>query len=322
MRHVLAACLLVAGTSVSTFAAVDQSLLALVPPGTKMIASVDISQARNSQIGQYMLSRMNNEDRSFEELIQQTGFDPRRDLQSFVFASTEPRSDGAPSKFVVMVRGTFDQSRIRAMAKTKGALTESYRGVDLFIHQSRRQLTAFAFLDSGVLAMGDVASVEQVLANRGNPIPLDAGLQQLVSSAGANNDAWFASAMPGTYLADHVRQEMNQPAAGQALNSILQASGGIQFGDLVRLSFDAVARSAKDAQSVGDLIRFLSSMVQMSRQKGPNAESLASAMDGMDLQIDGNAVHVSVSVPEKTLEQLADQGASASHQHTHRPAPR
>ncbi len=319
MRHILAVCMLIGGASVSAFAAIDQTLLALVPPDTKIISSIDISQARNSQIGQYMLSRMHTEDRSFEELIQQTGFDPRRDLQSFVFASTGPGSDGSQPKFAVIVRGTFDQNRIRTMAKTKGALVDSYRGTDLFIHQSPHQLTAFAFVDPGVLVMGDVATVEQVLANRGNATPLDPGLQQLVSSVGPNNDAWFASVMPGSFLANHLRHEVNQPAAGQALNSILQASGGVQFGDQVRLSFDGVARSAKDAQSVGDVIRFLTSMVQMSRQKGPNAESLASAIDGMNLQIDGDAVHVSVSLPEKTLEQLAEAGAShagAHHQAT------
>ncbi len=313
MRHILAGFLLFAGASVTTFAAVDQTLLALVPPGTKMIASVDISQARNSQIGQYMLSRMHNEDHSFEELIQQTGFDPRRDLQSFVFASTGPGAEGSKPNFVVIVRGTFDQSRIRTMAKTKGASIESYRGADLYIHDSDHPPTALAFADTGVLVMGDVATVEQVLANRGNPTPLDPGLQQLVSSAGANNDAWFASVMPGAYLANHLRHEMNQPAAGQALNSILQASGGVQFGDQVRLSFDGTARSPKDAQSLRDVIRFLGSMAQMNRQKGPNAESVASAVDSMDLRIEGDAVHVSVSVPEKTLEQLADQGVGVSH---------
>lgn len=313
MRHILAGCVLFAGAAVSTFAAVDQTLLALVPPGTKIIASVDISQARNSQIGQYMLSRMHSEDHSFEELIQQTGFDPRRDLQSFVFASTGSGTDGSRPNFAVIVRGTFDQSRIRAMAKTKGASIQSYRGVDLFLNDSDHPPTAFAFADAGVLVMGDVATVEQVLANRGNPTSLDPGLQQLVSSAGANNDAWFASLMPGAYLANHVRHELNQPAAGQALNSLLEASGGIQFGEQVRLSFDGTARSPKDAQSLGDVIRFLGSMAQMNRQKGPNAESVASAVDSMELQIEGDAVHVSVSVPEKTLEQLADQGVGASH---------
>ncbi len=317
MCHVIAVCLFLSGVSIPAFAAVDQSLLALVPPGTKIIASVDIGQARNSQIGQYMLSKVNTEDRSFEELAQQTGFDPRRDLQSFVIASTGVDSEGSQAKTAVIVRGTFDQSRIRTTAKTKGALIETYRGTALFINQSGHQLTAFAFPETGVLVMGEVATVEQVLANRGTPAALDPGLQQLVSSVGLNNDAWFASVMPGSYLANHVRHEMNQPGAGQALNSILQASGGIQFGDQVRLSFDGVTRSPKDAQSVGDVIRFLSSMVQMNRQKGPNAESLASAIDGMNLQIDGDAVHISVSVPEKTLEQLADEGASVSHAHPH-----
>lgn len=316
MRRIsVVGCLFLAASALA-FAAADQELLALVPPGARVVTSVDVSQAKNSQFGQYLLSRMNAQDRSFEELIQQTGFDPRRDLQDFVFASAGPPNSGADSNFVVLVRGTFDQNHIRAMAKTKGASIENYRGVDLFIDKSDHRPTAFAFVDTSIAVMGDRATVQQILANRAHPTPLDPGLQQLVSTAAADNDAWFASVMPGSYLADQIKGQTQQPGAEQAIDSIVQSSGGIQFGDVVRLSVDAIARSSKDAQSLADVIRFLGSLAQMSRQKGANAEILAAAVDQMKLQVDGDAVHASISIPEKSLEQLADETAGSSF-HSH-----
>ena len=161
--------------------------------------------------------------------------------------------------------------------------------------------------------MGDLSTVQQVIANRGTPAAPEGALQRLIASVGPNNDAWFVSALPGSYLASHIPQQSNQPDAGQALQSIVQSSGGIQFGDVVRLSFDATARSAKDAQSLADVIRFVGSMAQMSREKGPAGDILASAVDQMTLETDGDAIHASISLPEKSLEQLADTAPMAAH---------
>lgn len=306
MRHVFSVWLLFLAVSGSTFAAVDPELLGLVPPGARMVASVDVTHAKNSPFGEYLLNRMKTQDHSLEELTEQTGFDARRDLQDFVFATPGPDSAASRSKFVLLVHGNFDQNLIRAAAKSKGAAIQSYQGAELFINKSDHPGTAFAFSGGGVLIMGDIATVEQILANRGTTTPLDAGLQHLISTVGTNNDAWFASVMPGSFLANHIKEQANQPAAGQALNSITQSSGGIQLGEMVRLSFDATARSAKDAESLADVIRFVGSLVQMNRQKGPNAEIFAAAVDGMDLRTDGDAVHLSIALPATTLEQLAD----------------
>ena len=306
MRHLFAASLLVCAASASAWAAVDQALLDLVPPGTRIVTSVDVDQAKNSPFGQYLLSKISTQDHNFEQLIQQTGFDPRRDLHDFVFASAGPENDMAQSRFAVIVRGNFDQNHIRATAQTKGASVQNYHGYDLFISKSDRH-TAFAFTEAQIMVMGDVATVQQILANRAYHTGLDPQLQQMVSTVSAANDAWFASVMPGSYLADHVKQQANQSAA-QALQGVLQSSGGIQFGSVIRVSLDATARSPKDAQSLSDVIRFLGSLVQMNRQKGPNAENLASAVDAMTLDTDGDAVHVSISLPEQAVEQLANVG--------------
>ncbi len=315
MRQALLISVLLAG-STAAFASVDEGLLALVPPGAKLITSVDVSQAKNSPFGQYMLNRINSGDQNLEELIKQTGFDPRRDLQDFVFASPGPSSGVAQSKFALLVRGTFDTSRIEASAKSKGASIQNYQGVDLVSNPSGQEAPAFAFPEVGVAVIGDIATVQEVIANRGNATALDAAMQQLVSSVSAN-DAWFASLMPGSYLAKHVKQETSQPMPGQALQSILQSSGGIRFGDTVQLSFDAIARSSKDATSLTDVIRFLGSLVQTQRQKDPHADILASAIDNMSLSADGNAVHVSISIPERSLEQLADLGPRPAARRRH-----
>lgn len=316
MRSIFSISLLTFAVSLPAFAAVDQGLLALAPPEARFIASIDISRAKNSQFGQYVLNRADTDNHDFEEMIRATGFDPRRDLQDVVLAASGPAADAAESHFAVIARGTFDGSRIRAAAQAKGGHAEMYHGVDLFTESSENRPTAFAFLGDGVAILGDVPTVRQIIANRDMHQTLNPTLETLISAIGPDNDVWFVSSMPGSYLADNFARNTNQQAARQALTSILQSSGGIQFGEMVRLSFDATARSPKDAQALADVIRFLGSMAQMAREKGPAGDILASAVDQMTLQTNGDMLHASLSMPEKSLEQLADIAPLGSQRHS------
>ena len=303
MRYVIPSLLLFTA-AVPAFATIDGGLLALAPSGAKTISGVDVNRAKSSPFGQFILSKMNSDDQGFQQMTQETGFDPRRDVQDVLFVSNGPGADESKPAFGILVRGNFDVSRIRKTVLEKGATVKSYQGVDIMVEASGHDRNAFAFLDVDIAVMGDIGSVQQMIANRANPAALDPALQQLVSAAGANHDAWFASLGAGPYLSHGFKREAGQGVNPEALQSIVLSSGGVLLGDTVQLSFDAVARSAKDATSLVDVVRFGASMIQMQRNAG--AEALAASLDNMTVKSDGSNVHVALSIPETSLEQLAD----------------
>jgi hypothetical protein len=326
MRRVAALPLLLAAASLVASASVDQGLLALVPAGSKFIAGVDVDRAKSSQLWQYVAGKAHSDNKEFTDFVQQTGFDPRRDLQQLVLAGSAPMAGPGHSdaKFAVFARGNFDQLRLDASAKQKGFVAQNVEGVELFVDKSQAKGgNAFAFLGNGIVVVGDPQSVKQIISNRaGGASTLDAAIQARVTKTAAENDIWFVSFVSGSEIATHFNPvpvdgaEKNQSAnqgwpQAQALQSVQEASGGIQLGDMIRFTFDAVTRSAKDATSLADVVRFFASMVQMQRQKDPRAEMAAAAFDDMQLRTDGDAVHVSLAFPEKTLEKLADSAAPA-----------
>ena len=312
MRNVGMVCLLLAGFSVGSFGAVDYDLLSLVPTGTAVISSIDVNQAKNSQFGQYLVSRINPQNSDFQQFVQQTGFNPMQDLQTVIFASPTGTANHN-QKFLILARGNFNADRIKATVQSKGATVQTFQGVEILADSHNQQKTGIAFPDSGIAVMGDIASVEQAIANRANASSLAPAVQQLIAYVGPSNDAWFVSTTPSSFLGNHIPTGSNQPVPAQAVQSIVQASGGVQFGDTVRLSLNAVTRSAKDATSLIDVIRFGGSMIQMQRQKGAAGDALASAIDNMTLTSNGNTVQVSLSMPEKNLEQVANLGFGVSH---------
>jgi len=308
MRHFLFLPLLLLAGALSAAASVDSGLLSLLPAGARIVGSVDVTRARGSEFGQYLLAKAQSEDAHFQEMIDQTGFDPRRDLQNIVFeASGAP---GKSSSFAILARGNFDASRIKALAQSKGASIESYQGVDMIVHaEGQGQQTAVGFPEIGVAVMADMATLKQIIDGRASPALLDSELKSKINAIGKSNDAWFVSLVGGSFLANHAGP--NAPPQAKALQGVVQSSGGVKLGSMIETTFDALTRSPQDATSLSDVIRFMASMVQMQRQNDPRAGIVASALDGMTLENSGAAVHFAVSMSEKSLEQLAEIGPLA-----------
>lgn len=304
MYRLLSLSFLACSGCLCSWAGIDRGLLALVPSGANVVGSIDISKSRGSDFGQYLLSKQQVGDHGFEEMIAQTGFDPRRDLQYVLFANVPPAGDAGHSSFAIFARGTFDQARIQAAATAKNAKVENYQGVSLFVNRKDTHPTAFAFLDTGVAVMADLPTLQQIIANRTAPMSVNPDLENRIEEIGADNDAWFVSLGQTGALAQHMLSEAGPQA--QAFKSVTQSSGGIRFGQVVEASFQATTRSPQDANALADVVRFLASMVQMQSQQDPRAAILAPALNSMTLETTGNTLRCSVSIPEKSLEQLAE----------------
>ena len=314
MSRFLPLSLMLLGASIPMLASVDSELLSLLPSNAKLVSCVDVLQARNSAFGQYLLSKSQTEDANFQQFVQETGFDPRMDLQQIVFES--PGSDaGQKQGFAILARGTFDQDRIKATALSKGATTQSYSGVEMLVRPGGSPQTAVVFLESDVAMMADLVTAKTIIANRGSQTVFDPALQDRINAIGNNNDAWFVSLTGGSFLAHRITRETNQPAPQQAkaLESVLQASGGVHFGNTIQMSLDALTRSPQDATSLADVVRFVASMIQMQRQSDTRAGIVASSLDNMTLQTSGDTMRLSISMPEKNLEQLAELGPRPNH---------
>ncbi len=307
MRNLFQAGFVIFVCALPSLATVDTGLLALLPAESRVVGGIDVEGSRSSEFGQFVLGKIRTGDSGFENFVNETGFDPRRDLQAVLFGGFSPSA--STSRSVLLLRGNFDQERIKAKMIAKGVNSVSFQGVAIYSGKTREEGTAFAFPEIGVAAVGDLVTLHEVIANRASPSILDSHLQMEISAAGASNNAWFVSLTPGSSLAQRLQQEAPpQMRASQVLQSVLESSGGVALGSSIQLTVNAIARSAKDATSLTDVVRFGVSVLQMQRDSDPRVGILASALDKMELTAVGDAVHISVQLPETSLEQLAQNG--------------
>jgi hypothetical protein len=323
MRHFRFLPLAVLAASFCAYGSVDAGLLALVPSGAKVVGSIDVTTCRDSELGQFLLAKSSQaQDPHFLKLMEETGFDPRRDLQSLVFAGSA--TQGSQSAFAILARGTFDERRIRAHAQAQGASFETYQGVEMILNLHQGEPTALAFLDVGVAVVADATTLRQIIAGRAAATVLPQALRGRIEALGSADDLWFVSLMSGDFLSKHLGVETGEgePLAqqGKAVQSIIQSSGGVRLGSTINVTFHAITRSPQDANSLADVIHFLASMVQMQRQNDARADLVASSLDSMVVQTEGDAVHFSMSMPEKNAEQLADLAPQPNSHHRAKPS--
>jgi hypothetical protein len=282
----------------------DPALLKLVPPEATVVGGLNLEQVKASPFGQYLLKQLELDDRDFRELMEATGFDPRRDLKEIVFASDSARRPGHGNGLLV-ASGQFDPGRIQAAIRAKGAEPTSYAGVDIFIDGKKSPSGGFAFLSASVVVAGDEALVRAAIdrKRKGGSGPSPA-LAAKASEWSAKADAWIVTTGSPADWSGHVtRRSEAGPFKSLPLDAVEQAAGGIKLGAAATLFVEAVARTEKDATALADVARFLSGMVQLNREHEGAAE-LAKVIDTLKITSDARVVSLSLSVPEEQLEKM------------------
>ncbi len=299
--------------------AADPALLQMAPGGAKALAGLQISQSKQSPLGRYLLSRLATPAPRAQSWMTQAGFDPRRDLTEVLVAATG--SDTAVTGGLVLARGTFDTARIGAAIEANGGTHTSVGGVDVYNAGTGAKAWSVAFPDTTTGVMGSPADVAAALAQRASAAATATALAGQVTQLSAANDFWFLTLAPISEFAS----AMPDPSAAGAMQNgtlfqaVMQASGGLRFGDSVVLTADAVTRSDKDAQSLEDVVRFLASMIQSNAQANPLSQQLAAILSALTLSTSANVMHLSLSVPEAQME--AFLAATASQRRAAPPLP-
>jgi hypothetical protein len=310
------ALILASAFTVCTAAAAGPSLLGLVMPDAKVVTGIEVSQSQASPFGQYVLSQMQL-GTNFDKLAAAIGFDPRRDLQEIVVATAEVQAPNqVPNQGpelsrdqtgLVLARGAFQPARIAAVASLAGAAVSTYKGFEILGNSSGGgKNSGVVFLDSSTVATGDIPSLQALIDRRISGAVFSGSLAQKAAEASAANDAWFATATPSAFLAG----KLPASSAGglnpiTLLQSVIATSGGVKFAASgVTASVEAVTNTSQDAQALADVLRFLTSMVQMNRNSNPAGSKAASLADSSTVTANGPVMRFTVSMPEQELEQL------------------
>jgi hypothetical protein len=281
--------------------AADTQLLNLVMPDAKVLAGVNVDQAKTTPMGQYVLTQVQAQNNQhLREITTLTGFDPTRDVSEILVASSGSANQQSG---LVVARGVFDIEKIKAAVALKGgATTTEYNGVTLFTDS--KATGGVAFISSTLVAAGDVANVKAAIDRRQRPSTLPADVMVRINQWSGSQDAWAITTVPPTSLAPAGSIAMipgvgpQQPGQANAFTGIQNASGGVKFGNNVVVTAQAQAANATDATQLGDTLKLLASLAQMQSNGDPKILALAKSLN---VTTNGALLNVSISMPQDQL---------------------
>ncbi len=282
--------------------AADPELLSLAMPDSQALAGVNVAPVRLSPLGQYLLSERGPLPAAgLNQMMEASGFDPRRDLQEILFSTKAQQPSGSA---LILVRGTFDVSKILAAAQASGATIETYKGVSI-VEQSKRQGAAFP--NSTLAILGDTPEVRAAIDRTTAPTSINSALAVLVNQVSLTEDIWFASMSPMDLIPQPAQGASNPLAL---YSKVQQVSGGIKFGANVVLSVQAVSQTAQDAAMLAALLKGLG--MGLTGQSKGEMEWATALLQSLTVTADGAVTTVSLSAPEAQLEQMI-QAVHADH---------
>jgi hypothetical protein len=278
--------------------AADPQLLNLVMPDAKVLAGVNVEQAKGTQFGQYVLNQVQTQDAQMQQLVALTGFDPRRDVRELLVAS-----DGTPGSKtgLALAKGSFDIGKITAAAALAGVATEVYSGFTI-LKDPKKQEAGIAFLDANTVAAGDIANVKGAIDRLKTPQSLPATVAVKLNQWSNSQDAWGITTVPPASLAPTTGKPgtLNGPIVNAGQN-VQAAAGGVKFGAQVVFSGEAQCDTEQNAKTLGDVAKLLINLAQMQAGQDPTAAAL---IKSVSVTTSGNVVAISASLPEDVFQQM------------------
>jgi len=171
----------------------DPDLLALIPPGTQILAGIIPTPPGRWHRRFLLITRKCALD--MEDFGSLSGMDPSRDIHQVLFVAQQ----GVPptvEEHGILVSGRFDQARIYRSALDGGARNAEYRGIHVVEIQpfARErgvdQIRWLAILQSNVLLFGTVETVKEALDQKFAPGAQDSRLVQNLAALRRDDDAW------------------------------------------------------------------------------------------------------------------------------------
>jgi hypothetical protein len=296
--------------------AADPGLLKLVMPDAKVLAGMQVAQAKVSPFGQYILGRMQPDDPGFQNFLTSTGFDPRTDLTEIVIASNWQGDQ--KGQWLVLARGSFNPATIGAAVLSHGGTSTAFQGVNILAPggtAAQDTDSVVALLDNSTAVMGDSAGVQSAIQRAQGTGAAGFVVPDKVNQLSAQYDFWFLTLVPlsefSTMMPD---KHMGQAMQGNLFQAVLQASGGAKLGaQNVMFGAEALTRSDKDASALVDVVKFLAELLQTNKDQNPTAGQVSTLLNAMTVQATGSTMTMALTIPEATMEQLF-QGATAHQQ--------
>ena len=283
--------------------------LRYVPANATVVAYANVRAIMDSELRARLKQAMPMQEQGQLEFQQQTGIDIESDIDYVVAAMLQPTLPAGAGGLVV-ARGRFDATLLKALALEHGGTVENYKGKELVVAPTNQMVQdqtgvimpehhknlVLAFLENGLIAFGDATAVKSAIdAQLTSHITSNDEMMRLVGDIGAAApDAWAVGRFDAlASQADLPEQISRQIPTVKWLAVAGHVNGGLSG------TLRAEARDDPSAENLRDVVRGFMALARLQSQADPRTAGL---VDSLQLSGSGRTVSLSFSVPSEILQ--------------------
>ena len=301
--------------------------LSYVPADASVVAYADVKSIMHSELRQRFKQSvpMPMGEEGQREFFEKTGIDIENDIDYIVAAATALPGGGTPPNGVIVARGRFDVVKLEGLALQHGAQAQEYKGKRLLTlnhststveapadgtaitSQTHNKTGVLAFLEPGLVAIGDVASVQRAIDAQlsAHSITSNNEMMDLVTDIEQTNNAWavgrFDLIAGQAKLPDEIATKI-PPVKWLAV------AGHVNGGVSAQLRAEA-----NDAQAAENLRGVLNGVISLAKLQGQNDPKLTSLVNSLQLSGSGTTVRLSFALPAELFELMQPKAQPVLH---------
>lgn len=283
--------------------------LRYVPADATVVAYADVRSIMDSELRLRLKQAMPGQEEGQKEFLEHTGIDIERDIDYIVASASPGTTTGSP---LVVARGRFNNTQLEGLIREHGGVVEDYKGKRLVVakapehsveaqhHGFRPDGVVLAFLETGLIAIGDVNAVKKGIDAQlsATSITSNSEMMELVRDIGQMNNAWAVGRFDA--IAQQAKLHENLPPQAAAQLSLVKwfaAAGHINGG--VAGSLRAEARDDQAAAELRKGVEGLMAFARLAGQADPKAKAV---VDSLQVSGTGKAVILSFTVPAELID--------------------
>jgi hypothetical protein len=275
-----------------------QDELELVPADSSLLAFADVRQVMVSDLRDRLRPLVPGNGQ--QQFLQDTGINIETDLDRILVAlAPAPAGTRPPLTPLVIARGRFDEAKVEAFMRERGAILQEHRGRRLILSpQDGDQGPAVSFIEQGLAAVGSAALVRAAIdrADGGPNVTDNPEIMSLASNLEGGN-VWAVGRVDA--LLDHA------PIADSVAKSLpavtwFAVNGHINGG--LRGSLRLETADEASATQIRDMVRGL---IALARLHAPSQTEVQTLLGSLQPGGTGTTVSLAFDIPASVFDLLA-----------------
>jgi len=287
--------------------------MSLIPNDSVSVGVVRLADMRSSPLSAALFAQtaqMTNDDDAMK-FLREAGFQPTKDVDVVVFA-TSPRTNlGSQADFLIAADGRFNVERLTSALVSRGAIKKtSAHGVYFLMPEKgeKDHQGVVAFPDSHLALIGSEAAVAEALASRaagGTSFLTTSGLGRDMVHVDPHATAFVLVDVPRAQRITGAPKMAGNSSQSQALGAALKNVSTVAIwatdnGDSLKLSALGLSSDSETLGLVEDTLRGALSAMRLAVQD--KAPEMVSLLRKFTVTRTDSSVQISGSVPAETFK--------------------